>query len=65
MILSHRHCERSEAIHRPAKKVWIASSLSLLAMTPGVYAYGGGTFVIGFFCASAATVEVPIGPFSS
>jgi hypothetical protein len=28
-------------------------------------AYGGGTFVIGFFCANAATVEVPIGPFSS
>src|SRR5436190_15350150 len=24
-----RHCERSEAIHRAAKKVWIASSLSL------------------------------------
>jgi hypothetical protein len=22
-----RHCERSEAIHRAAKKVWIASSL--------------------------------------
>src|SRR4029077_20048406 len=28
-----RHCERIEAIHRAAKKVWIASSLSLLAMT--------------------------------
>jgi hypothetical protein len=28
---SPRHCERSEAIHRTAKKVWIASSLALLA----------------------------------
>ncbi len=27
--------------------------------------YGGGTFVIGLRCASAATVDVPIGPFSS
>jgi hypothetical protein len=24
---SPRHCERSEAIHRAAKKAWIASSL--------------------------------------
>src|SRR6185312_5646539 len=30
---THRHCERSEAIHRSAKKVWIASFASLLAMT--------------------------------
>jgi hypothetical protein len=29
----HRHCERSEAIHGAAKKVWIASSQGLLAMT--------------------------------
>src|SRR6476620_2771038 len=28
-----RHCERSEAIHRAAKQEWIASSLTLLAMT--------------------------------
>src|SRR4051812_49965906 len=28
-----RHCERSEAIHAARKKVWIASSLALLAMT--------------------------------
>src|SRR5262245_52905271 len=28
-----RHCERSEAIHRAAWTEWIASSLSLLAMT--------------------------------
>ncbi len=28
-----RHCERSEAIQSSAKQVWIASSLSLLAMT--------------------------------
>jgi hypothetical protein len=28
-----RHCERSEAIHRAAWAEWIASSLSLLAMT--------------------------------
>jgi hypothetical protein len=28
-----RHCERSEAIHIAAKEEWIASSLSLLAMT--------------------------------
>jgi len=28
----HRHCERSEAIQRLARR-WIASSLSLLAMT--------------------------------
>src|SRR4051812_37348049 len=28
-----RHCERSEAIHRAANKVWIASSQALLAMT--------------------------------
>src|SRR5207244_662071 len=28
-----RHCERSEAIHRAANEEWIASSLSLLAMT--------------------------------
>jgi len=27
--------------------------------------YGGGGFAIGFFCASAATVDVPIGPCSS
>ena len=27
--------------------------------------YGGGGAVIGLRCASAATVEVPIGPFSS
>jgi hypothetical protein len=29
----NRHCERSEAIHRVTKEEWIASSLSLLAMT--------------------------------
>jgi hypothetical protein len=29
----NRHCERSEAIHRAARAEWIASSLSLLAMT--------------------------------
>jgi hypothetical protein len=31
----HRHCERSEAIQagRVASKGWIASSLTLLAMT--------------------------------
>jgi hypothetical protein len=28
----HRHCERSEAIQRLARR-WIASSLALLAMT--------------------------------
>jgi hypothetical protein len=28
-----RHCERSEAIHRPAQQEWIASSHALLAMT--------------------------------
>jgi hypothetical protein len=28
----HRHCERSEAIQQLARR-WIASSLSLLAMT--------------------------------
>jgi len=28
-----RHCERSEAIHLAARTEWIASSLSLLAMT--------------------------------
>src|SRR6185312_6491050 len=27
--------------------------------------HGGGTLVIGLRCASAATVDVPIGPFSS
>src|SRR5690349_13888017 len=32
--ISRRHCERSEAIHRAAEeKEWIASSLTLLAMT--------------------------------
>jgi len=31
---SFRHCERSEAIHSGAKpRTWIASSLTLLAMT--------------------------------
>jgi hypothetical protein len=25
--VSHRHCERSEAIHLAAREVWIASSL--------------------------------------
>src|SRR5204863_7765477 len=29
-----RHCERSEAIHSDANEPWIASSLTLLAMTP-------------------------------
>jgi hypothetical protein len=29
----NRHCERSEAIHLAAWSEWIASSLSLLAMT--------------------------------
>ena len=29
----NRHCERSEAIHRAAWTEWIASSLSLLAVT--------------------------------
>jgi hypothetical protein len=29
----NRHCERSEAIHLAARTGWIASSLSLLAMT--------------------------------
>ena len=29
----NRHCERSEAIHRAVWTEWIASSLSLLAMT--------------------------------
>jgi hypothetical protein len=29
----NRHCERSEAIYRAARSEWIASSLSLLAMT--------------------------------
>src|SRR5690348_17825700 len=28
-----RHCERSEAIHGSARETWIASSLTLLAMT--------------------------------
>src|SRR3954454_23246694 len=28
-----RHCERSEAIHSAANETWIASSLTLLAMT--------------------------------
>src|ERR1700737_1631259 len=32
-LLVGRHCERSEAIHRATKQVWIVSSLSLLAMT--------------------------------
>jgi hypothetical protein len=27
--------------------------------------HGGGTFVVGLRCASAATVDVPIGPFPS
>src|SRR5258708_14763263 len=31
--LHPRHCERSEAIHAATKKVWIASSQELLAMT--------------------------------
>src|SRR5260370_13634662 len=31
--LSPRHCECSEAIHAATKKVWIASSQELLAMT--------------------------------
>ena len=42
---------RARASHRPG-------------MTEAIL-YGGGTFVIGLRCASAATVEVPIGPFSS
>jgi len=29
----NRHCERSEAIQKPLEEGWIASSLSLLAMT--------------------------------
>jgi hypothetical protein len=29
----NRHCERSEAIHLTTRTEWIASSLSLLAMT--------------------------------
>ena len=33
VVTQHRHCERSEAIHPSAEKVWIASSLTLLAMT--------------------------------
>ena len=33
--VSRRHCERSEAIHLATRgQIWIASSLSLLAMTP-------------------------------
>jgi hypothetical protein len=32
-IRLNRHCERSEAIHLAARTEWIASSLSLLAMT--------------------------------
>jgi hypothetical protein len=32
----HRHCERSEAIQSIDKKLWIASSLLLLAMTSPV-----------------------------
>jgi hypothetical protein len=49
------------------KESWIASSQELLAMTAlrrSVYRGGGGA-TIGFFCASAATVDVPIGPCSS
>jgi len=34
-LKTRRHCERSEAIHEATKKEWIASSLSLLAMTMG------------------------------
>src|SRR5262249_55334476 len=35
-VLFSRHCERSEAIQlRRSKESWIASSLSLLAMTAG------------------------------
>ena len=30
---NNRHCERSEAIHPAPRIEWIASSLSLLAMT--------------------------------
>jgi hypothetical protein len=38
---------------------------SMLSHRPGMTeAYGGG-FAIGLRCASAATVEVPIGPRSS
>jgi hypothetical protein len=33
IAVPRRHCERSEAIHTARKKVWIASSLALLAMT--------------------------------
>jgi hypothetical protein len=38
MALPPRHCERSEAIHVETEQGgrWIASSLALLAMTPGL-----------------------------
>jgi hypothetical protein len=49
---------------RSAMSVPTATVASLLAMTMGT-AYGGGTFVIGLRCASAATVDVPIAPSSS
>ena len=64
-VIARSPCD--EAIHAAAKEEWIASSQGLLAMTAVETAclYGGGGFVIGFFCAKAATVEVPIGPCSS
>jgi hypothetical protein len=34
---SQRHCERSEAIQKAAKKDWISSSQGLLAMTWRVF----------------------------
>src|SRR5882757_11461407 len=40
LIVRTRHCERSEAIHVTAQKVWIASSLALLAMTAAGMEFG-------------------------
>jgi hypothetical protein len=45
---NRRHCERSEAIQKigASKKHWIASSLSLLAMTPNFFS---AFFAVSFF----------------
>src|SRR5205823_1399125 len=63
--------------HHPRKRIiqYAAASRSYYALSGMLdappsrgmtsLAYGGGTLVIGLRCASAATVDVPIGPCSS
>jgi len=60
-----RHCERSEAIHPLRAEEWIASSLSLLAMTPLDFHFVDGFFSQALRSREAASRRMAAAPFFS